>query len=77
MTITIILHNISRVVFAGALTLSGLAFLELAANWLAHVSLIGNSYAAGRLIELAAALLILVIAITLREIRDELRASRS
>ena len=70
-----ILHNSARIVFIGASAAILLAFLELGAQFFG-TSLIGNLYPPGRIIELAAALLVLVIAITLREIRDELRAGR-
>ena len=51
------------------------AFLE----WIGDVvgfSLIGEMYTAGRLVELAAALLVFVIAVLLRQIRDELRTGQ-
>lgn len=70
-----ILHNIARLALVGALALFALAFLELAAG-LFDTSLIRGAYAAGRLIELAAALLLPVIAITMREIRDALQANQ-
>ncbi len=70
-----ILHTIAQVVFIGASAAIVLAFLELGAQFFG-ASLIGNLYPPGRIIELAAALLVLVIAITLREIRDEIRAGR-
>lgn len=74
MTIQTILHQLSRVTLVGSAAAIILAFLELAAQFVG-ISLIANLYSAGRLIELAAALLVLVIAITLREIRDLLAAS--
>lgn len=58
-----------------------LAFLALAAGlleWLVQLagfSLVGRLYSAGRLLELAAALLVFVIAVTLREIVIELRSN--
>ena len=70
-----ILHTSAQVVFIGASAAIFLAFLELGAQFFG-ASLIRNLYPPGRIIELAAALLIPVIAITLREIRDELRAGR-
>ncbi len=75
MTIQTCMHYVARSVFVGALAAILLAFMELLAQ-LADTSLIANLYPPGRLIELAAALLVLVIAITLREIRDELQAGR-
>lgn len=76
MNIPTILHNIARLALVGALALFALAFLELAAG-LFDKSLIRNVYAAGRLIEMAAALLVPAIAITLREIRDALQAEET
>ena len=73
MNIPSILHNIARLALVGALALFALAFLELAAG-LFEISLIRDAYAAGRLIEMGAALLVPAIAITLREIRDALQA---
>ena len=70
-----ILHTSAQVVFIGASAAIVLAFLELGVQFFG-TSLIGNLYSAGRIIELAAALLVLVIAIVLREIRDVLRAGR-
>lgn len=74
MTIKTILHQLSRVTLVGSAGAIILAFLELAAQFVG-ISLIANMYSPGRLIELAAALLVLVIAITLYEIRDLLAAS--
>ena len=70
-----ILHTSAQVVFIGASAAIFLAFLELGAQFFG-ASLIRNLYPPGRIIELAAALLVLVIAVTLREIRDELRSGR-
>lgn len=66
-----VLQNLARLVFVGALLAFLLAFLELLGEF-ANFSVIGGYYSPGRLVELAAALLTLVIAIRLREIRDRL-----
>lgn len=75
MAIQTFLHNLARLVLFGAIATNLLAFAELILQF-AGISLIGKVYTPGRLIELAAALLVLVIAILLFEIRDELRAKR-
>ena len=74
MSVDLFLHNLARVVFVGAVAALFLAFVELAAQRVG-TSVVAGSYAPGRIIELAAALLVLVIAITLREIRDALKAN--
>lgn len=75
MDIQTALQYLARAVFVSALLAFLLAFLELVGQ-LAHFSLIREHYSPGRLVELAAALLTLVIAIRLREIRDELRTNQ-
>ncbi len=52
------------------------AFLEWIAKFLGF-SIIGELYDPGRLLELAAMLLVFVIAVLLQQILDELRAGRS
>lgn len=69
------LHHLARIVFVGALLAFLLASLELVGQ-LANFSLIRGYYTPGRLVELAAALLTLVIAIRLGEICDQLRAKQ-
>ena len=61
--------------FVVSVALIALAALEWAAQFLGF-SIIGPWYTAGRLLEIAATPLIYVVAILLREIRDELRAGR-
>ncbi len=73
MSIRVLMNYFERLVFICAIGAIVLAFLELIAQF-AGISLIGEMYPPGRIIELAAALLVLVIAITLRDIRDDLRA---
>ena len=72
MSIRNLMNYLQNVLLIGATAAIVLAFLELIAQF-AGFSLIREIYPPGRIIELAAALLVLVIAITLREIRDELR----
>ena len=67
-----LLHNVARLVFLGASTMIVLAFLE-GIGQLFGVSLIDRMYSPGRLLELAATLLIFVIVVLLREIRDSIR----
>lgn len=69
MNLTTIYHWFSRAFFFAALILLGLAAVELVAN-LADQTILRGAYSAGRLIELAAALLVFVITILLRQIRD-------
>lgn len=63
---------VSRIVVIGAFVLIGLAAIEYVANLLGY-TVLRNVYSTGRLVELAAALLVIVIALLLRQIRDELR----
>lgn len=73
--------NINRIVSHAGNAGFWLALLALVVGlleWLAQLSgfsLIGRLYSAGRLLELAAALLVFVIAVTLREILVELRSN--
>lgn len=73
MTIQTILRYLARLVLFGAIAANLLAFAELIVQF-GGSSLLGNMYTPGRLIELGAALLVLVIALLLLEILDELRA---
>lgn len=63
---------IARIIFALATATILLAFAEGFAN-LFGTSLVARYYAAGRLLELAAILLVFVIVYLLRQIRDALR----
>ena len=58
----------SRLFFLGAFVLLGLALIERIANTFGYTVL--QQYKGGRLLELAVVLLIFVIAIQLREIRE-------
>ena len=76
MTMQNLLHNAGRLFFLGASATIVLAFMEGVAQ-IFGISLIAEAYPPGRLLELAATLLIFVIAVLLREIRDTLRANQS
>ena len=76
MYLQVILNNSKRALFLASAALIALAFIELAAQ-LVGTTLMSYRYSAGRLLEIAAAMLMYVIAVQLREIRDELRANRS
>jgi hypothetical protein len=76
MNMRTVLHNIARIAFLGGAAAILLVFLELIAQFLG-MSLIGKMYSLGRILELAATLLIFVIAVTLHEVRADPRASRS
>jgi len=63
---------IARALFLVASAMIAVAFLDLIAEFL-DFSIVGDMYEAGRLLELAATLLVFVIAVLLRQIRDTLR----
>ena len=76
MYLQVFLNNSMRVLFLASAALIALAFIEWAAQ-LAGTTLVGHWYSAGRLLEIAATMLVYVIAVLLREVREELRANRS
>ncbi len=65
----------ARTLFIIASAAIAVAFLERIAYYLGF-SIIGEMYKPGRLLELAATLLVFVIAFLLRQVRDELRTGR-
>ena len=69
MNMTSIYHLFGRLFFFLALGLLGIAIIELLLNSLDYTILRG-AYSAGRLIEMSAALLVFVITVLLRQIRD-------
>jgi hypothetical protein len=69
------LSLISRVVFIIAVLAAGLAIFERLAVAMGYTFLRGT-ISGGRLLEISAILVIFVIALVLREIRDLLRAQR-
>ena len=75
MNIQAICKYFARALFLLASASLVVAFLELIAQFLG-TSLIAKTYTPGRLIELSAALIVFVIAVLLRQIRDELRTNR-
>jgi len=72
MNLEFVYKHLARTLFIMASAGIGVAFLELIAGF-AGISITGQMYTAGRLLELSAALLVFVIAVLLRQIRDELR----
>ena len=69
MKMTLINQLFARLFFFLALGLLGVAIIEIFLNFLDYTILRG-AYTAGRLIELSAALLVFVITVLLRQIRD-------
>ena len=67
-------HWFARLFFFAGLALLGVAMLEGVMN-LAGYTIPRDYYSKGRLVELAAALLVFVITILLRQIRDALKAT--
>ena len=70
MNITAITLLLTRVFFYAALAVLGIGIIELLVNFFGYTILRG-SYMPGRLIELSAALMVIVIALLLRQIRDK------
>lgn len=64
-----------RLFFLGAFVLLGLAVIERAVNVWGYTILRGY-YTGGRLLEFSAILLIFVIALVLRQVREELKKSK-
>ncbi len=64
----------SRLFFVGAFVLLGLALIERIANASGYTIL--RVYRGGRLLEIAVVLLVFVIAMQLREMREELKRGR-
>ena len=69
MNTTMIFHVFARLFFYLALGILSVAMIETLVNFFDYTILRG-AYTAGRLVELSAALLIFVITILLRQIRD-------
>ena len=65
----------SRLFFLGAFVLFGLALIERVANQVGYT--IWQPYRGGRLLEFAVVLLVFVIAIQLREVKEALKSRRS
>jgi hypothetical protein len=75
MNLEFVYKHFARTLFIIASVAIAVAFLEWIGDFVGF-SLIGEMYTAGRLVELAAALLVFVIAVLLRQIRDELRTGQ-
>lgn len=70
-----VLHWICRLALVAAFALAGLAVAELIAQALGF-SLLKGAYAAGRLLEFGAILMVFAMGLQLREILAELRRGR-
>ena len=66
---------VARTLFIIASAANAVAFLVRIGEFFGF-SILGEMYQAGRLLELAATLLVFVIAVLLRQVRDELRTGR-
>ena len=75
MNLEFVYKYFARTLFIIASIAIAVAFLEWIGDFVGF-SLIGEMYTAGRLVELAAALLVFVVAVLLRQIRDELRTGQ-
>jgi hypothetical protein len=75
MNLEFVYNHFARSLFIIASVAIAVAFLEWIGAFVGF-SLIGEMYTAGRLVELAAALLVFVVAVLLRQIRDELRTGQ-
>ena len=75
MNLEFVYEHFARTLFIMASVAIAVAFLEWIGDFVGF-SLIGEMYTAGRLVELAAALLVFVVAVLLRQIRDELRTGQ-
>jgi hypothetical protein len=60
-----------RILFVGAFALMGLAVIERLANLLGY-TVLGGATLPGRLLEVSATVMVFVIALVLRQIRDRL-----
>ena len=76
MNLEFVYKHFARIVFILASLGIAVGFLEWIGGFVGF-SVTGGMYSAGRLLELSAALLVFVIAVLLRQIRDELRAGQS
>ena len=64
---------VSRVLFVGSFLLLAIAVLEKVANVFGYTILWGAPYTAARLLEVASVLLLFVLALLLRQVREELK----
>ena len=76
MFIKALTQRFARILFFAALAVLGVAIVEIVVNAFGY-TVLRDVYSAGRLIELSAAVLVFVIAVLLRQMRDELKNSKS
>jgi len=74
MSLEKLISTLSRLFFLGAFVLLGLALIERIANATGYTIL--QLYRAGRLLEIAVVLLVFVIAMQLREMKQELKSRK-
>ncbi len=75
MNIESVYKYFARTLFIIAAAAIAVGFLERVAEYFGF-NIIGQMYEPGRLLELAATLLVFIIAVLLRQVRDELRTTR-
>jgi len=71
-----LLHNLYRLLFVVSFALAGLSVAEGVVQ-LAGQSIMRGTYSAGRLFELSGIVVLFVIALVVRDIRDDARRKRS
>lgn len=74
MSFDIVYNNFARTLFVIALAAIAIALFK-AITELFGFNIVSSLYSGGRLLELAATLLLFVIVVLLRQIRDELRST--
>ncbi len=67
---------VCRIFFLGSFLLLAIAVLEFALNRFGYTVLHASNYTAHRLLELAVVLLIFVVALLLRQVREELKKAK-
>ena len=65
-----------RILFFGSFLLLAVAVLEFVLNWFGYTVLQAIGYTAGRVLHLAALLLTFVLALLLRQVREELKKAK-
>lgn len=68
-----LISAICRLFFVGAFVLFGLGVIERIANGASYTILLVGPFTGGRLVEIAVVLLVFVIAMQLREMKEELK----
>lgn len=66
-----------RALFFGSFLLLAIAVVEFVLNWFGYTILQAVGYTAGRLLQLAALLLTFVLALLLRQVREELKKAKT